>query len=75
MKWSPIELRKYQETPLTFHETLDVKRLFMKRDDSILDAAPVEVEGLVSVDNKGYLVHYTAQTTLTVPVHSFIDTS
>ncbi|MGG5309282.1 YceD family protein [Enterococcus mundtii] len=67
MKWSLLELRKYQETPLTFHETLDVKKALMKRDDSILDVAPVEVEGLVSVDNKGYLVHYTAQTTLTVP--------
>lgn len=44
MKWSLLELRKYQETPLTFHETLDVKKALMKRDDSILDVAPVEVE-------------------------------
>ncbi|MGM9903726.1 MAG: YceD family protein [Enterococcus sp.] len=67
MKWSLLELRKYQETPLTFHETLDLKKALMKRDNLVLDVAPVEVEGLVSVDNKGYLVHYTAQTTLTVP--------
>ena len=67
MKWSLLELRKYQETPLTFHETLDLKAALMKRDNLILDVAPVEVEGLVSVDKKGYIVHYTVQTTLTVP--------
>ncbi len=57
MKWSLLELRKYQETPLTFHETLDLKAALMKRDNLILDVAPVEVEGLVSVDKKGYIVH------------------
>ena len=67
MKWSLLELRKYQETPLTFHETLDLKAALMKRDNLILDVAPVEVEGLVSVDKKGYIVHYTVQTTLKVP--------
>ncbi|PHL21481.1 YceD family protein [Enterococcus faecium] len=67
MKWSLLELRKYQETPLTFHETLDLKAALMKRDNLILDVAPVEVEGLVSVDKKGYIIHYTVQTTLTVP--------
>lgn len=67
MKWSLLELRKYQETPLTFHETLDLKADLMKRDNLILDVAPVTVDGFVSVDNQGYLVHYTVQTTLTVP--------
>ncbi|EOH89483.1 nucleic acid-binding protein [Enterococcus villorum] len=67
MKWSLLELRKYQETPLTFHETLDLKADLMKRDNLILDVMPVVVKGLVSVDKKGYLVHYTVQTTLTVP--------
>ena len=67
MKWSLLELRKYQETPLTFHETLDLKAELMERDNLILDVAPVAVQGLVSVDKKGYLVHYTVQTTLTVP--------
>ena len=67
MKWSLLEFRKYQETPLTFHETLDLKAELMERDNLILDVAPVAVQGLVSVDKKGYLVHYTVQTTLTVP--------
>ncbi|MBO1100458.1 DUF177 domain-containing protein [Enterococcus hirae] len=67
MKWSLLELRKYQETPLTFHEALDLKAELMERDNLILDVAPVAVQGLVSVDKKGYLVHYTVQTTLTVP--------
>ncbi|MBF8807792.1 MAG: DUF177 domain-containing protein [Enterococcus lacertideformus] len=67
MKWSLLELRKYQETPLTFHKILDLKEKLMERDNLILDVTPVTVEGLVSVDKKGYLVHYTVQTTLTVP--------
>lgn len=52
MKWSLLELRKYQETPLTFHETLDLKAELMERDNLILDVAPVAVQGLVSVDKK-----------------------
>lgn len=67
MKWSLLELRKYQETPLTFRETFDLKEELMKRDNLIVDVAPVAVEGFVSIDKKGYLIHYTVQTTLTVP--------
>ncbi|EPI00608.1 putative ACR [Enterococcus faecalis 13-SD-W-01] len=67
MKWSLLELRKYQETPLTFKETINIKESLMKRDNLILDVAPVEVEGLISVERKDYLVHYTVQTTVTVP--------
>jgi uncharacterized metal-binding protein YceD (DUF177 family) len=46
MKWSLLELRKYQETPLNFNETLDIKSDLMKRDNLILDVAPVQVEGI-----------------------------
>ncbi|OJG70247.1 nucleic acid-binding protein [Enterococcus phoeniculicola] len=67
MKWSLLELRKYQETPLNFNETLDIKSDLMKRDNLIVDVAPVQVEGIITVTKKDYLVHYNIQTTLTVP--------
>ncbi|MGM0124623.1 nucleic acid-binding protein [Enterococcus sp. AZ194] len=67
MKWSLLELRKYQETPLNFSETLDLKSELMKRDNLIMDVAPVQVEGLVTVTKRDYLVHYNIQTTITVP--------
>lgn len=62
-----IGIEKIPGDTVNFHETLDLKAALMKRDNLILDVAPVEVEGLVSVDKKGYIVHYTVQTTLTVP--------
>lgn len=67
MKWSLLELKKHQETPLLFSETLDLKSELMNRDAQILDIAPVVVEGLVTVSNSDYLVHYQVKTVLTLP--------
>lgn len=66
MKWSLLELKKYRETPLVFDETLVLKDELMNRDDQILDLAPIQVNGLVTV-GKEYLVHYTVTTTITLP--------
>ncbi|MEK0152460.1 YceD family protein [Tetragenococcus halophilus] len=67
MKWSLAELRKNQETPLQFNETLDLKNELMTRDKQILDLAPVQVEGLVVVEKEDYILHYTVTTTITLP--------
>ncbi|MFV0559500.1 MAG: YceD family protein [Enterococcus sp.] len=67
MKWSLLELRKYQETPLAFDEELNLKDSLMKRDNLILDVAPIKVNGLLMVNKKDYLVHYTVHTILTLP--------
>ena len=67
MKWSLLELKKYQETPLMFEETLDVKSQLIKRDGQIIDLSPVKVKGLMSVDKQGYLLHYQVETTMTLP--------
>lgn len=67
MKWSLAELRKNQETPLQFNETLNLKNELMKRNEQILDLAPVHVEGLVVVETEDYILHYTAKTTITLP--------
>lgn len=67
MKWSLWELKKHQETPLVFSETIDLKRELMERDNQILDVAPIKVEGLLTVSASDYVVHYTVNTVLTVP--------
>lgn len=67
MKWSLVELEKYQETPLQFNETLDLKNELMNRDKQILDLMPVDVEGFVVVEDEDYILHYTAKTTITLP--------
>lgn len=67
MKWSLLELKKYQETPLMFEETLDLKSQLIKRDGQIIDLSPVKVKGLMSVDKQGYLLHYQVETTMTLP--------
>ncbi|MDH6365261.1 uncharacterized protein M2139_002263 [Enterococcus sp. PF1-24] len=67
MKWSLLELRKFQEEPLTFAETIDLKENLMNRDATILDVQPVVVDGLVTVSKGEYIVHYTISTTLTLP--------
>lgn len=67
MKWSLLELRKYQETPLEFSETLDLKQNLIKRDGSILDLEPVVVDGILTVDKAAYIIHYRVQTVITIP--------
>ncbi|MDN6598196.1 MAG: YceD family protein [Tetragenococcus koreensis] len=67
MKWSLAELRKNQETPLQFNETLNLKNELMNRDKQILDLTPVGVEGLVVVEENDYILHYTVATTITLP--------
>ncbi|MEO1770918.1 YceD family protein [Candidatus Enterococcus ferrettii] len=67
MKWSIIELRRYQEEPLNFSETMDVNDSLKQRDSEILAVAPVKVTGILSVGKKEYILHYRLTTTVTVP--------
>lgn len=67
MKWSLMELRKYQETPLEIVETFDVKETLMQRDELILDLSPVTVTGLLNVSPSDYTLHYRLKTVMTVP--------
>ncbi|KAF1303332.1 DUF177 domain-containing protein [Enterococcus saccharolyticus] len=67
MKWSLLELRKYQDMPLTFEETLSLKDELMERDNQIIDLAPVNVKGIVTVNKSEYILHYSVETTITVP--------
>lgn len=67
MKWSLLELKKHQDTPVTFDETFDLKAELMSRDSQILDVAPITVNGLLTVSKNDYLVHYKIKTVLTLP--------
>jgi uncharacterized protein len=67
MKWSLLDLRKYQDMPLTFEETLTLKNELMARDNQIIDLAPVKVQGMVTVSKKEYILHYTVNTVITLP--------
>ena len=67
MKWSLLELKKYQEEPLVFDETLDLKNQLIKRDQQIIDLGPVKVKGFISAGKHEYLLHYQVVTTMTLP--------
>lgn len=67
MKWSLLELNKYKEEPLMFSETLNLKETILKRDNTLLDVSPIEVNGLLSVNKSEYLLHYTIRVIVTVP--------
>ncbi|MHC5269915.1 YceD family protein [Enterococcus sp. LJL98] len=67
MKWSLLELRKYQEEPLVFQEVLNLKEELLSREKEIIDLGPVEVQGLVTVSPREYLLHYTVKTVITLP--------
>ncbi|MGC6767009.1 YceD family protein [Enterococcus sp. LJL128] len=73
MKWSLLELNKYQERPLEFEEVLDVKQSLMNRDKQILDITSVKVNGMLTVEKSGYLLFYKLTTILTVPSSRSLD--
>ncbi|MEG0294730.1 YceD family protein [Enterococcus sp.] len=67
MKWSLLELRKYQEEPLVFQETLDLQNELISREKEIIAIRPIQVSGLITVSPKEYLLHYTVDTVITLP--------
>lgn len=67
MKWSLGELRRYQDEPLIFQETIAVSENLKKRDNGVLNVTPVEVNGILSVGKNEYILHYQLKTTVTVP--------
>lgn len=67
MKYSLLELRKYQEQMIELNETLDLKEALLTRDSQVLDLAPVEVKGFLEVKENEYLTHYHIHTVMTLP--------
>lgn len=67
MKWALLELKKYQEEPLVFQETLDLENELISREKEIIALRPVQVNGLITVSSKEYILHYTVETVITLP--------
>lgn len=67
MKWSLMELRKYQEQNIDFSEVLDLKKALLERDSTIIDLSLVKVDGFLRVEANDYLTHYHVETLITVP--------
>lgn len=67
MKYSLLELRKYQEQMIELNETLDLKAAVLTRDSQVLDLAPVEVKGFLEVKENEYFTHYHIHTVMTLP--------
>lgn len=67
MKWSLLELSKYQSVPLTFDTTLELTDVLQQKESMIFAATPIHVAGFISVDATSYVLHYEVSTTLTLP--------
>ena len=68
MKWSLVELHRYQNEPLHIQSTFDLNASLTKLfPDIILAVAPVKVDGYVTYDDGDATVSANVKTTLTVP--------
>lgn len=67
LKWKIDELQKFKNRPMNFEETLDLKEELMKRDERVLDIAPVKINGTVFFDEGVWFVDFDINTDLIVP--------
>ncbi|MGY3750679.1 YceD family protein [Vagococcus acidifermentans] len=67
MKWSLLELNKFQHTQLEFDEVLDLEASLLERDREIIAVKPVHVSGFLSVEPDKYLAYFTVETVVTLP--------
>ncbi|MCB5952580.1 YceD family protein [Enterococcus sp. BWT-B8] len=67
MKWSLLELNKYNKEPNEFSETFDIKKSLMEREKQLLNVGPVEVTGAIVAEKTDYLLYYKLSVILTLP--------
>lgn len=67
MKWSLLELEKYRQEPLPLADTLDLKATLIERDPQIIDVSPIQVSGLISLDQETITTYVKVKGTLTLP--------
>lgn len=67
MKWSIQELNKHQGQVIPIEIVLDLKKELMSRDDQIIDADKVKVNGFIDISAERYYVHLTVETMVVVP--------
>lgn len=73
MKWSLLELKKYQNELIAFEQVLDLESQLMARDDQVLACEPVQVKGTLSVEPDCYIAYFQIVTTLTLPSSRSLD--
>lgn len=67
MKWSLLELKKYQQEPLKLAETLDLKAVLQDRDPQIIDVSPLKISGFLTVDETAVTAYVKVQGKLVLP--------
>lgn len=65
MKWSITQLRKYQNKPFTFSETLDFNHLI--KELNLIDLSPIRIEGQLEIKSNEVVAHMRVQGTYTMP--------
>ncbi|MGX6961475.1 YceD family protein [Vagococcus xieshaowenii] len=67
MKWSLMELRRYQHEPLVIDTTIELADTLLKRDETILGVGPVKVVGTINVEPREYIAQVQFDVVLTLP--------
>ncbi len=68
LKWSLMELAKYQDQVMKLSGTIDLTNSLKNRKKDLIDATPVEIEGIISVENRDQiLVDLMLKATLVLP--------
>lgn len=68
IKWALNELKKYEDEPLQLSGQVDLEKELKARNDQILSASPVQVEGILVVEKqREYLVDLKLTVDLTLP--------
>lgn len=67
MKWSFVQLQRYQNEPLIFAETINLKEQLMNREKELLDVSDISVKGTVVVKSQQVVVDMMGTLVLTLP--------
>src|SRR5690606_22683766 len=67
LKWTVMQLRKYQGQILEIDESVDVEKELQSRDDEIRGASPIHVKGSVTIDAQKATFHLHLTGTLVLP--------
>ncbi len=68
IKWALNELNKYQDSPLTFNESVDLEKALLKRNDELISVGPVTLKGSLAVEERSvYYVDMMVSVAVVVP--------
>lgn len=74
IKWALNELKKYSDEPLQLSGQVDLEEALQSRDNQVLAATPIQVNGILVVENQSeYLVDLQLTVGLTLPSSRSLD--